>query len=63
MVVNHNDMANLGIDMGYGLMIREMTVSIRSSPVSIWDIFSLCCHGGHSESCVPQYPPPMSLIS
>jgi len=30
------------IDMGYGLMIWEMTVSIRSSPISIWDILSLC---------------------
>jgi len=29
------------IDMGYGLMIWEMTVSVRSSPISIWDILSL----------------------
>jgi len=36
-------MVVLNIDMGCGLMIREMTVSIRSSPISIWDILSLCC--------------------
>jgi len=30
------------IDMGYGLMIWEMTASIRSPPISIWDILSLC---------------------
>jgi len=29
------------IDMGYGLMIWEMTTSIRSSPISMWDIMSL----------------------
>jgi len=28
--------------MGYGPMMWEMTVSIRSSSVSIWDILSLC---------------------
>jgi hypothetical protein len=28
--------------MGYGLMMWEMTVSILSSPISIWDIVSLC---------------------
>jgi hypothetical protein len=28
MAVYHMDMGNLGIDMGYGLMIWEMTVSI-----------------------------------
>jgi len=44
-----NDMGDVSIDtvishidMGYGLMIWEMSVSIRSSPVSIWDILSLC---------------------
>jgi hypothetical protein len=41
MVIHHIDMFILDIDMGYGLMIWEMTVSIRSSPMSIWDIFSL----------------------
>jgi len=29
------------VDMGYGLMTWEMTVSIPSSPTSIWDILSL----------------------
>ena len=28
------------IDMGYGLMIREMTVLMRSSPISIWNVLS-----------------------
>ena len=32
---------HLEIDMGYGLMIREMTVSILSSPISIRDILTL----------------------
>jgi len=40
--IYHIDMVILDIDMGYGLMICEMTVSIRSSPISIWDILSLC---------------------
>ena len=40
MVIHHIDMVILGINMGYGLMIWEMTVSIWSSPVSIWDILS-----------------------
>ena len=35
------DMVILDINMGYGLMIWEMTVSIRSSPISVWDILSL----------------------
>jgi hypothetical protein len=35
-------MVILDIDMGYELMIWEMTVSIWSSSVSIWDILSLC---------------------
>jgi len=38
MVINHIDMIILDIDMGYGLMIWEMSVSIRSSPISIWDM-------------------------
>jgi len=37
----HIVMINLEFDMGYGLMISEMTVSIRSSSVSIWDTLSL----------------------
>ena len=41
MVIYHIDMFILDIDMGYGLMIWEMTVSIRSSPISVWDILSL----------------------
>jgi len=41
MVIYHNGMVILDIDMGYGLMIWEMTVSMQSSPVSIWDILSL----------------------
>jgi len=38
MVVYHIDMVILDIDMGYGLMIWERTVSIWSSSVSIWDM-------------------------
>jgi hypothetical protein len=41
MVIHHIDMVILDIDMEYGLMIWEMTVSIRSTPISIWDILSL----------------------
>jgi len=41
-VIYHIDLVNLDIDMGYGLMIWEMTVSIWSSPISICDILSLC---------------------
>jgi hypothetical protein len=41
MVINHIDMVGLDIDMGYELMIWEMKVSIRSSPISIWDVLSL----------------------
>ena len=42
MVIYDIDMVIRDIDMGYGPMIWEMTVSIRSSPISIWDILSLC---------------------
>jgi hypothetical protein len=35
MVIYHIDMVILDIDMGDGLMIWEMTVSIRSSSISI----------------------------
>jgi hypothetical protein len=41
-VIHHIDMVVLDIDMGYGLMIWEMTVSIRSSPISKLDILSPC---------------------
>ena len=41
MVIHPIDMVILDIDMGYGLMIWEMTVSIWSSSVSIWDILLL----------------------
>jgi len=34
-VIYHIDMVILDVDMGYGLMIWEMTVSIRLSPISI----------------------------
>jgi hypothetical protein len=43
-IVTDIDTVILDTDMGYGLMIWEMTVSIRSSSVSIWDILSLCLH-------------------
>jgi len=42
MVIYHIDTVILDIDMGYGLMIRKMTVSIWSSRISMWDILSLC---------------------
>ena len=48
MVIYHIDMVILDIDMGYGLMIWEMKVSIRSSSVSMWDILSLC------PGCLPE---------
>jgi len=35
MGIYHIDMIILDIDMGYRLVIWEMTVSIRSSPISI----------------------------
>ena len=35
MVIYHIAIVILDIDMGYGLMIWEMTVSIRSSPTSM----------------------------
>jgi len=41
MIIYHIDMVILEIDMGDGVMIWEMIVSIRSSPISIWDILSL----------------------
>ena len=45
MVIHHIDMVILDIDMGYGLMIWEMTVSIWSSSISIWDFLSPCLGG------------------
>jgi len=45
MVIHQIDMIILDIDMRYGLMIWDMTVSIRSSSVSIWDILSPYPHG------------------
>ena len=42
MILHYIDMVILAIDMGYGLMIWEMTVWTWSSPISIWDILSLC---------------------
>jgi len=38
MVIHHIDMVILDIDMGHRLMIWEMTLSILSSWISIWDI-------------------------
>jgi len=40
-VIYHIDMVILHIDFGYGLMICEMTVSIWSFSISLWDILSL----------------------
>ena len=42
MVFYHIDMVILDIDTGYGPVIWEMTVSFRSSLISICDILSLC---------------------
>jgi len=42
MAIHHIDVIILDIDVGYGLMIWEMTVSTRSSVISILDILSLC---------------------
>jgi len=45
MVIYYIDVVLLDIGMGYGLMIWEITiistVSIWSSPISIWDNLSL----------------------
>jgi len=41
MIIHRIDMVILDIDMGYGISIWEMTVSILSSWISIWDILSL----------------------
>ena len=40
MVIHHIHIVILDIHMGYGLMIWEMTVSIWTSWISIWDILS-----------------------
>jgi len=51
MVIYHIDMVILDIDMGYGLIIWEMRVSIRSSPISIWDIcWHSTCSAGFSNT-------------
>jgi hypothetical protein len=41
MVIYHIDMVILDIDMGYGLMIWQMTVSMWEIIISMWDILSL----------------------
>ena len=41
MLIYHVDRVILVIDMGYGLMILEMTESIWSSWILIWDISTL----------------------
>ena len=41
MIIYHIDMGILDIDMGYRLLIWEITVSIRSSPISMWHILTL----------------------
>ena len=53
MVIYPIDMVILDIGMEYGLMIWEMTVSIRSSPISIWDVWShwTLAQGGHRHRC------------
>jgi len=52
----------------YGPMIWEMTVSIRSSPISIWDILSLFRREQDNsvtaytiQAHVPRLPPPSPL--
>jgi len=45
-MVYHIDVVILNIDTGYGFMIWEMTVSIRSSPISIWDILFVTLQPG-----------------
>jgi hypothetical protein len=56
MVIYQIDMVILDIDMGYGLMVREMKVSIWSSPISIWDILSLCLRGDEAVRVVHRLP-------
>jgi len=41
-IIYRFDIVILDIGMGYGLMMWEMTVLVWSSPMSIWDILSLC---------------------
>jgi len=41
MVIQNIDMVILDIDIGYGISLWEMTVSILSSCISILDILSL----------------------
>jgi len=42
-VIHHIDEVILDINMGCGISIWQMTVSILSSWISIWDILSLWC--------------------
>jgi len=49
MVIHHIDMVILDTDIGYGLMIWELTVSIWEMTISIWDMLSL------STRCDPLY--------
>jgi hypothetical protein len=57
MEMHHIDMVILDIDMGYGLMIWHMTVSILSSWISIWDILS------HWSSGVSWHHAPHQVIA
>ena len=41
-----SEMVILDINMGYALMIWEMTISIWSSWISIWNILSPCRRAG-----------------
>jgi len=55
MVIYNIDMFILDIDMEYGFMIWDMTVSIWSYHISIiWDILSLCLPGGWSHRRRPR---------
>jgi hypothetical protein len=46
MVIHHIHMVCMNIEMGYGLILWEMTVSIWSSGILISDILSLWLIGG-----------------
>jgi hypothetical protein len=51
MVIYHIDMVILDVDMGYGLMVCEMIVSIWSSSTSTWDALSLWPWKEGYENC------------
>jgi hypothetical protein len=53
MVIYHIDNVILDVDLGYGILMWEMTVSIRSSPISIWDIDTLGPAGGMQSRSEP----------